>query len=144
LKSIAPAPSRRASAPTAETLGALKNVKGIMSSIDCEVDAMVESKRVLIRNINIDHVLCYDIACAVWIVQQNSGSTEGKRGQKRRWMFLLLSNAIADTQKSNNIPLYGVYYSGHVKIGAKTSIAIVLAIKPSVFNQAKEDSGLVT
>jgi hypothetical protein len=133
------------SVPTRRSWGVLSSTKGTLACterVELEVD-MVGSKRVLIRNINIDHVLCYDIACAVWI-QQNSGSTKGKRGQKRRWMLLLLSNAIADTQKSNNIPLYGVYYSGHVKIGAKTSIAIVLAIKPSVFNQAKEDSGLVT
>jgi hypothetical protein len=87
---IAPALSRRASVPTAESLGALKNVKGMRPSIDCEVDDMVESKEILIQNINIGHVLCYDIACAVWIVQQNSGSTKGKRGQKTRWMFLLL------------------------------------------------------
>jgi hypothetical protein len=60
---------------------------------------MVESREVLIRNINIGHVLCYDIACAVWIVQQNSGSTKGKTGAETKWMFLLLSNAIADTQK---------------------------------------------
>jgi hypothetical protein len=67
-----------------------------------------------------------DSTAELWLYQR-------KTGAEKKMDVLLLSNAIADTQKSNNIPLYGVYYSGHVKIGAKTSIAIVLAIKPSVF-----------
>jgi hypothetical protein len=33
-------------------------------------------------NINIGHVLCYDIVCTMWIGQQNSGSTNGKRRLK--------------------------------------------------------------
>jgi hypothetical protein len=60
---------------------------------------MVESKISFDANINIGHVLCYDTAYAMWIVQQSYGSIKGKRGQKTRWMFSLLSNAIADTQQ---------------------------------------------
>jgi hypothetical protein len=59
-------------------------MKGMMSSIDCEGDDMVESKERVDVNINISHVLCYDIACAVWIVQQNSGSTKGKTGAENK------------------------------------------------------------
>jgi hypothetical protein len=67
-----------------------------------------------------------------------------KTGAENTMDVLFLRNAIADTQKRNNILLYEVYYSGNVEIGAKTSITIVLAIKTKCFNQSKEDSGLVT
>jgi hypothetical protein len=60
---------------------------------------MVESKISFDVNINIGHVLCYDTACTMWIGEQNSGSTKGKRGQKNKMDVLLLRNTITDTQK---------------------------------------------
>jgi hypothetical protein len=48
-------------------------------------------------NINIGHVLCYDIACAMWIGQQNSGSTNGDGGKNMMGDVLFLMNAITVT-----------------------------------------------
>jgi hypothetical protein len=84
LKSKASGSSKKASAPTEGSAGVLKNTKGTNLEGVCEGADMVESKISFDENINLGHVLCYDIACAVWIVQQNCGSTKGKRGQKKK------------------------------------------------------------
>jgi hypothetical protein len=50
-------------------------------------------------SINIGHVLCYNIVCAVWIGQQNSSSTTGNGGKNTMEDVLFLINTIAVTQK---------------------------------------------
>jgi hypothetical protein len=50
-------------------------------------------------NINIGHVVCYDMVCAVWIGQQNSSSTTTNGGKNMMEDVLFLRNAITITQK---------------------------------------------
>jgi hypothetical protein len=72
-----------------------------------------------------------DSTAELWLYQRKTGA------ENKMDVFTSKVTQSRILKKRNDIPLYEVYYSGHVKIGAKTSIAIVLAIKPSVLTRLK-------